>query len=357
MQVRGLVVVAVAVACSLVVVLGSGAAAGGGTQKSDEPCLESVLRLRQAHPRLLHTAPPAVLTSVLEVLRRPAGGEDRLPAGGSLGAGYSTVWTDYVRFVATVPGQTRFFLIPGVFDLRLPAVCVRSLTLSARRRYETEAREQRAGSVTIEAFGSEGRLGAIPYPAQAIEAGRALLAMPGSSDATLLVSGVVPDGVASVTLTPANGKTATVPAASNFFVTQAEASNQRSLVIRWHAADGSLIKTIRIERVPVSTLPATGGPTEITIPLPPAVAQAGGQQLAEFEQGRTVTAQSGCLACHRIGQSGNPGPGPALTHVGSVLSRRGIEHALIDPTAPMPSFKRLPPAKFKALVTFLSELR
>jgi ubiquinol-cytochrome c reductase cytochrome b subunit/menaquinol-cytochrome c reductase cytochrome b/c subunit len=68
-------------------------------------------------------------------------------------------------------------------------------------------------------------------------------------------------------------------------------------------------------------------------------------------------AQSGCLACHSIGQSGNRGPGPSLDHVGSMLSRRGIEHALISPTAPMPSFKHLPPAKFKALVTFLSDLR
>jgi ubiquinol-cytochrome c reductase cytochrome b subunit/menaquinol-cytochrome c reductase cytochrome b/c subunit len=109
--------------------------------------------------------------------------------------------------------------------------------------------------------------------------------------------------------------------------------------------------------VPGSALLTTGGPTAIAISPPPAVVKAGGQRLAEFEQGRMVVAQSGCLACHRIGQAGSTGPGPSLTHIGSTLSRHGIEHALIDPHAPMLSFRHLPPAKFKAVVAFLSELR
>ena len=41
-----------------------------------------------------------------------------------------------------------------------------------------------------------------------------------------------------------------------------------------------------------------------------AVAQAGGAVLAEYEEGRKVVAQSGCLACHKIGDNGNAGPGP-----------------------------------------------
>jgi len=101
----------------------------------------------------------------------------------------------------------------------------------------------------------------------------------------------------------------------------------------------------------------TGSTGASSIAPPPAVRRAGGHELAEFKLGRAVMAESGCLACHRIGSEGNPGPGPALTHIGSVLSRRAIEHALIDPSAPMPSFKHLPAAKFKALVEFLSELR
>ena len=63
------------------------------------------------------------------------------------------------------------------------------------------------------------------------------------------------------------------------------------------------------------------------------------------------------VACHRIGDYGNARPGPNLTHVGSTLSTPQLEHAIIDPRAPMPSFSHLPTAKFKAVVEFLSLLR
>jgi menaquinol-cytochrome c reductase cytochrome b/c subunit len=101
----------------------------------------------------------------------------------------------------------------------------------------------------------------------------------------------------------------------------------------------------------------SAGPTMIEAQAPPAVRAAGGKRLAEFRLGRTVVAQSGCLACHKIGDSGNRGPGSNLTHVGERLSPTRIEHALRHPPAPMPSFRNLPPAKLKAVVTFLSLLR
>jgi cbb3-type cytochrome oxidase cytochrome c subunit len=59
----------------------------------------------------------------------------------------------------------------------------------------------------------------------------------------------------------------------------------------------------------------------------------------------------------RLGDVGNAGPGPNLTHVGSRLSTTQLEHAIIDPRGAMPSFSRLPAAKFKAVVEFLSLLR
>jgi hypothetical protein len=92
-------------------------------------------------------------------------------------------------------------------------------------------------------------------------------------------------------------------------------------------------------------------------PIPAAVKRAGGKQLVDFKAGRTVYARTGCAACHRIGNMGNAGPGPNLTHVGSTLATPQLEHALIDPRAPMPSFKHLPAAKFRAVVEFLSLLR
>jgi quinol---cytochrome c reductase cytochrome c subunit, bacillus type len=100
-----------------------------------------------------------------------------------------------------------------------------------------------------------------------------------------------------------------------------------------------------------------GSPTAIEMQTPARVVKAGGATLAEYEAGKLVVAQSGCLACHKIGENGNAGPGPDLTHIASRLPRQGIARTLVNPTAPMPSFKNLPPQKFKAVVEFLSQLK
>jgi hypothetical protein len=97
-----------------------------------------------------------------------------------------------------------------------------------------------------------------------------------------------------------------------------------------------------------------GGPAAITVEPPSSVRS---ETAAQFDLGRTVAAQAGCLACHRIGEAGNAGPGSDLTHIGSKRSAAAIERAIISPTAPMPSFRHLPKAKLRALVTFLSMLR
>jgi ubiquinol-cytochrome c reductase cytochrome b subunit/menaquinol-cytochrome c reductase cytochrome b/c subunit len=100
-----------------------------------------------------------------------------------------------------------------------------------------------------------------------------------------------------------------------------------------------------------------GSPTAIEMATPAAVVRAGGTALAEYEAGKKVVAQSGCLACHKIGENGNAGPGPNLTHIASRIPRQGIARTLVNPTAPMPSFKNLPPQKFTAIVNFLSQLK
>jgi quinol-cytochrome oxidoreductase complex cytochrome b subunit len=89
-----------------------------------------------------------------------------------------------------------------------------------------------------------------------------------------------------------------------------------------------------------------GSPTQIELKVAP-----------QFKAGEQVAAQSGCLACHTFGNNGNSGPGPNLTHIGAKLPRAGIERTLINPTAPMPSFKDLPPKKFNDLVNFLASLQ
>src|SRR4051794_2164761 len=97
-----------------------------------------------------------------------------------------------------------------------------------------------------------------------------------------------------------------------------------------------------------------GSPTEIAMAAPKDLH---GQALASFNQGKLVAAQSGCLACHKIGENGNDGPGPPLTTVGNRVPEAAIARTLINPTAPMPSFKDLPPDKFNALVSFLGQLK
>lgn len=99
-----------------------------------------------------------------------------------------------------------------------------------------------------------------------------------------------------------------------------------------------------------------GSPTSIEREPPAAIAQAGGQELAHWEAGKQVAAQSGCLACHNIGENGNHGPGPELTEIGARLPKQAIARTLINPTPPMPSYRELPPEKFNALVDFLATL-
>jgi menaquinol-cytochrome c reductase cytochrome b/c subunit len=132
----------------------------------------------------------------------------------------------------------------------------------------------------------------------------------------------------------------------------------------------------RPERRPVATLTAiliigamayltyegaaAGPPTQIDMATPKSVIAEGPKVVQQYEFGRQVMAQSGCLACHKVGENGNGGPGPALTDIADRLPAAGIERTLINPTAPMPSFSKLQkdsPEKFTALVAFLGRLK
>jgi menaquinol-cytochrome c reductase cytochrome b/c subunit len=97
-----------------------------------------------------------------------------------------------------------------------------------------------------------------------------------------------------------------------------------------------------------------GAPTRVDMKAPANVV---GKDRVTFDQGKLVAAQSGCLACHKIGENGNDGPGPQLTQIGARLPKEAIARTLLNPTAPMPSYKNLPPDKFNALVDFLSQLK
>jgi menaquinol-cytochrome c reductase cytochrome b/c subunit len=77
---------------------------------------------------------------------------------------------------------------------------------------------------------------------------------------------------------------------------------------------------------------------------------------AALEPGKEVVAQSGCLACHRLGDNGNNGPGPELTEIGARLPRNAIARSLDVGPSIMPSYADLPPQKFQALTAYLASL-
>ena len=100
-----------------------------------------------------------------------------------------------------------------------------------------------------------------------------------------------------------------------------------------------------------------GSPTRIEMPTPQRIVAQGGTVLAQYNAGKEVAAQSGCLGCHKFGENGNDGPGPPLTTIAERLPRQAIARTLVNPTPPMPSFRDLPTEKFNALVSFLAQLK
>ena len=90
---------------------------------------------------------------------------------------------------------------------------------------------------------------------------------------------------------------------------------------------------------------AAGSPTEIEMEVEP-----------QYEAGKQVAAQSGCLACHKFGENGNS-LGPELTHIGAKLPAPAIRRTVEVGPSFMPPYADLPPEKFDELIRFLSSLK
>jgi menaquinol-cytochrome c reductase cytochrome b/c subunit len=91
-----------------------------------------------------------------------------------------------------------------------------------------------------------------------------------------------------------------------------------------------------------------GAPTEIDLATTP-----------QLEEGKEITATSGCLACHKIGENGNT-LGPNLSDIGDRLGPQAIERTLVNPTSPMPSyqsFRQDNPEQFDKLVEYVASLK
>ena len=91
-----------------------------------------------------------------------------------------------------------------------------------------------------------------------------------------------------------------------------------------------------------------GSPTDIELATQP-----------QYEEGKEITASSGCLGCHKIGENGNT-LGPNLTQIGTRLGPDAIARTLVNPTSPMPSYQSLlddNPEQFDKLVNYVASLK
>ncbi len=88
-----------------------------------------------------------------------------------------------------------------------------------------------------------------------------------------------------------------------------------------------------------------GAPSEIEMEVAP-----------EFEAGKQVTASQGCLACHKLGDNGNDGPGPELTEIGAQIPREAIARSLEVGPGIMPSYGELSRKQTEDLTQFLASL-
>lgn len=88
-----------------------------------------------------------------------------------------------------------------------------------------------------------------------------------------------------------------------------------------------------------------GSPTDIEMDVAP-----------RYEAGKEITASAGCLACHKIGENGNNGPGPELTHIGSRIPRAAILRSVEIGPGIMPSFRDLPQKQKEEMADFLASL-
>jgi len=89
-----------------------------------------------------------------------------------------------------------------------------------------------------------------------------------------------------------------------------------------------------------------GSPTEIEKPT-----------VAKYEAGKLLVAESGCLACHSVGENGaHGGLGPDLTHIGAKLPASAIKRSVAVGPGIMPSFDGLGEKNLNKMAEYLASL-
>jgi len=89
-----------------------------------------------------------------------------------------------------------------------------------------------------------------------------------------------------------------------------------------------------------------GSPTEIELETSP-----------QYEAGKAIVAESGCLACHSIGENGaHGGLGPDLTDIGAKIPREAIKQSVAIGPGIMPSFQGLGDKQLNEVADYLASL-
>jgi hypothetical protein len=214
-------------------------------------------RLAATPPRLVHTRPPAAARKQLAVLRRPQRPSDLLPRfhgqTALLTLFASTIEVDAVRRLGPVPGGGTLYLVPLTMRPFVHPVgpgCLRTLTPDARLFERRRAAQERAFTRGLRfaelvfrngprgpsaGGGAGGRLDDIlHHPLRAASFGN-------------VVYDLVPDRVARVALTFADGTRRTVAAHDNYWAVSVPVHGRppRLTGIAWLAADGTVIRRAR----------------------------------------------------------------------------------------------------------------
>ena len=156
-------------------------------------CLHAYEHERLAHPRLSDGAPPTALTSILGVLRRPATPADALTQSQLPNVFYSRLWIKSVRLLEIGADGVRYYLVPGIFDHPRPAACLLDLPAAERHADQLEDRQQRLGSVTVDATAPD-IANSPALTRQAIEQGSPSFGLPSVTSSSASIYGIVPDG-------------------------------------------------------------------------------------------------------------------------------------------------------------------
>jgi hypothetical protein len=249
--------------------------AEAATERADKACAAGFRPplLGSGSNRISDGSPPAQLLSILPVLARPATPRDKLPTHVLRPFALKDIDVRYIRRARRVFGLSIYIVPAGDANLGgpVPARCLREQSAALHRELPQIPRSLRAGTLGLEPrFVNQTRHDALPYPGVClvalgadggsscsysvsdIEQGRAITSG-GGPDEVGFIYGLVPDGVATVTLsspepgTHGRAQTTTVKAINNVFIVPNPGGYRTfgtPAKLIWRSDTGAVIRTI-----------------------------------------------------------------------------------------------------------------